>query len=76
MLGVVHADRTPRLSGRYTEVDPFHDPFVMFGYLAAVTERIGFTTGILVLPQRRTALVARQTADVDPYSPVEGCASV
>ena len=68
MLGVVHADRSPRLSGRYTEVDPFHDPFVMFGYLAAVTERIGFTTGILVLPQRRTALVARQAADVDLLS--------
>ena len=40
VLGAVHADRTPALTGPYTEHDPFHDPFVMFGYLAAITERI------------------------------------
>ncbi len=62
------ADRTPELTGPYTERDPFHDPFVMFAYLAAITERIGFLTGILVLPQRQTALVARQAADVDLLS--------
>lgn len=64
VLGAVHADRTPPLTGPYTEHDPFHDPFVMFAYLAGITERIHFTTGILVLPQRQTALVARQAADV------------
>jgi len=68
VLGAVHADRTPPLTGPYTEHDPFHDPFVMFAYLAAVTERIRFTTGILVLPQRQTALVARQATDVDLLS--------
>jgi probable F420-dependent oxidoreductase len=68
VLGAVHADRTPRLTGPYTELDPFHDPFVMFAYLAAITERIRLTTGILVLPQRQTALVARQAADVDLLS--------
>jgi probable F420-dependent oxidoreductase len=68
VLGAVHADRTPRLTGPYTEHDPFHDPFVMFAYLAALTERIGFATGILILPQRQTALVARQAADVDLLS--------
>src|SRR2546421_10309947 len=68
VLGAVHADRTPQLTGPYTELDPFHDPFVMFAYLAAITERIHFTTGILVLPQRQTALVARQAADVDLLS--------
>src|SRR4051812_46342152 len=57
VLGAVHADRTPPLPGPYTEHDPFHDPFVMFAHLAAITERIGFTTGILILPQRQTALV-------------------
>jgi probable F420-dependent oxidoreductase len=51
-----------------TERDPFHDPFVTFAYLAGITERIGFATGILVLPQRQTALVARQAADVDLLS--------
>jgi probable F420-dependent oxidoreductase len=56
------------LTGPYTEHDPFHDPFVMFAHLAGITERIGFATGVLVLPQRQTALVARQAADVDLLS--------
>jgi probable F420-dependent oxidoreductase len=68
VLGAVHADRTPPLTGPYTEHDPFHDPFVMFAYLAGITERIGFATGILILPQRQTALVARQAADLDLLS--------
>src|SRR4030081_3577040 len=68
VLGAVHADRTPPLTGPYTEHDPFHDPFLMFAYLAAITQRIGFATGILILPQRPTALVARQAADVDLLS--------
>ena len=68
VLGAVHAGRTPSLTGPYTEHDPFHDPFVMFAYLAGITERIRFATGVLVLPQRQTALVARQAADVDLLS--------
>jgi probable F420-dependent oxidoreductase len=68
VLGAVHADRKPELTGPYTEHDPFHDPFVMFAYLAGITERIRFATGILILPQRQTALVARQAADVDLLS--------
>ncbi len=40
----------------------------MFAYLAGVTDRIGFATGVLILPQRQTALVARQAADVDLLS--------
>ncbi len=68
VLGAVHADRIPQLIGPYTEHDPFHDPFVLFAYLAGITERIRFATGILVLPQRQTALVARQAADVDLLS--------
>jgi alkanesulfonate monooxygenase SsuD/methylene tetrahydromethanopterin reductase-like flavin-dependent oxidoreductase (luciferase family) len=68
VLGAVHGGRTPRLTGPYTERDPFHDPFVMFAYLAGLTERIGFATGVLILPQRQTALVARRAADVDLLS--------
>jgi probable F420-dependent oxidoreductase len=68
VLGAVHADRTPPLTGPYTETDPFHDPLVMFAYLAGLTQRISFATGILILPQRQTALVARQAADVDLLS--------
>jgi probable F420-dependent oxidoreductase len=67
VLGAVHANRTPPLIGP-TEHDPFHDPLVMFAYLAGITERIGFATGILILPQRQTALLARQAADVDLLS--------
>src|SRR6185369_1306583 len=68
VLGAVHDDRIPPLPGPYTERDPFHDRLVMFGYLAGITERIGLATGVLVLPQRQTALVARQAADVDLLS--------
>ena len=49
----------------YSHVDTFHEPFVLFGYLAAITEKIEMTTGILILPQRQTALVAKQAAAVD-----------
>src|SRR5450755_2590226 len=68
VLGAVHGGRRPPLIGPYTENDPFHDPFVLFAYLAGITQRIGFATGVLVLPQRQTALVARQAADVDLLS--------
>ncbi len=63
VLGATH-DREPKLNGPYTEKHPFHDLFVMFGYLAALTGRIELITGVLILPQRQTALVARQAADV------------
>lgn len=46
----------------------WREPFVLLGYLAAVTERIELTTGIIILPQRQTALVAKQAADVDLLS--------
>lgn len=68
VLGAVHAGRTRRLTGPYTEHDPFHDPFVMFAHLAGITDRLRFATGVLILPQRQTALVARQAADVDLLS--------
>jgi probable F420-dependent oxidoreductase len=64
VLGATH-DREPKLWGPYTEKHPFHDPFVMFAYLAGLTERIELVSGVLILPQRPTALVARQAADLD-----------
>jgi len=63
-----HEGREPKLTGRYTEKDSFHDPFVLFGFAAAVSETLEFVTGVLVLPQRQTALVAQQSADVDLLS--------
>ena len=64
VLGAEHADREPKLWGPYTENDAFHEPFVLFGYLAACTRTIELEVGVLVLPQRQTALVAKQAAEV------------
>src|SRR5882762_10621188 len=50
---------------RNTNDDLFHDPFVLFGYLAGVAPKLGFSTGVLILPQRQTALVAKQAACLD-----------
>src|SRR5437867_12094708 len=42
--------------------EEFHEPFVLLGFLAAVTQKIELATGVIVLPQRQTALVAKQAA--------------
>ena len=68
VAGAVHEGRVPPLSGPYDEKTPFHDPLVSLAYLAAATQRIELATGVLILPQRQTLLVARQTADVDLLS--------
>ena len=52
----------------YTHVHMFHEPFVLFGFLAGITRNIELATSILVLPQRQTALVAKQAAEVDVLS--------
>jgi probable F420-dependent oxidoreductase len=52
----------------YTSANGFHEVFVLFGFLAAVTESVEFVTGVLVLPQRQTALVAKQAAEIDILS--------
>src|SRR6476660_8565363 len=43
----------------------YHDPFVLFGYLAGCTTKLGFSTGVRILPQRQTVLVAKQAACLD-----------
>lgn len=63
-----HEGRDPPLTGPYTEKHSFHDPFVLFGFAAGITDKLEFATGVLVLPQRQTALVAQQAADVDLLS--------
>ncbi len=52
----------------YTSEDAFHEVFVLLGYLAAVTSSVELVTGVLILPQRQTALVAKQAAEVDLLS--------
>jgi probable F420-dependent oxidoreductase len=61
-------ERHPGLKGPYSYKDPFHEPFVLYGFLAAATRRIELVTGIVILPQRQTALVAKQAASVDVLS--------
>jgi probable F420-dependent oxidoreductase len=55
-------------AGAATTAQPFHEPLTLFGYLAGLTRRIELVTGVLVLPQRQTVLVAKQAAEVDILS--------
>ena len=52
----------------YTHESYIHEPFTLMAYLAAVTTNLELTTGIIILPQRQTALVAKQAAQVDVLS--------
>ena len=67
---VLGADTRVRTAweGPYSWADPFHEPFVAFGYLAALTKTIELVTAVMILPQRQTALVAKQAAEVDLLS--------
>ncbi|HEX3403394.1 MAG TPA: LLM class F420-dependent oxidoreductase [Acetobacteraceae bacterium] len=51
-----------------TTANAYHDPFVLFGFLAGCTQRIGFAVGVLILAQRQAALVAKQAASLDQLS--------
>lgn len=62
-------DREGWSGGRpYNYKDMFHEPFTLFSWMAGFTERIGFMTGVLILPQRQTALVAKQATQLDLLS--------
>lgn len=54
--------------GVYTYQHSFQEPFILFAFMASVTQRIGFCTSIIILPQRQTALVAKQAATLDCLS--------
>lgn len=64
---VLGADREKiaGFEGPYDADDSFHETFTTIAYMAAVTEKVGFASGVLILPQRQTALVAKQAAQVD-----------
>src|SRR5262250_3109373 len=63
---VVGADPSayPGFNGPYNVDDQFHEPFVLYGYLAAITS-MELVTGVIILPQRQTVLVAKQAAEAD-----------
>ena len=67
---VLSADTTnrPGWTGTYALQHPFHEVFVLLGFVAAVTTEVELVTGVLILPQRQTALVAKQAAEVDVLS--------
>lgn len=67
---VVGADLThrPDWRGPYSVHSLFHEPFVLFGFLAGITTRLAFVSGVIILPQRQTVLVAKQAAAVDVLS--------
>jgi probable F420-dependent oxidoreductase len=67
VIGANAASR-PGWRAPYGHLDTFHEPFVLFGFLAGITTKIEFTTGIIILPQRQTVLVAKQAAALDLLS--------
>jgi len=52
----------------YTHLDAFHEPLILFAYLAGQTKKLEFVTGVIILPQRQTVLVAKQSAALDVLS--------
>ncbi|MFL2651936.1 MAG: TIGR03619 family F420-dependent LLM class oxidoreductase, partial [Anaerolineales bacterium] len=67
VLGADVSNR-PNWVGPYTQQHSFLEPFVLFAYMAAITSTIELATGIIILPQRQTALVAKQAATLDVLS--------
>ena len=67
VIGASLASR-PGWKPPYSYLDSFHEPLVLFGYLAGLTKKIEFATGIIILPQRQTVLVAKQAAALDVLS--------
>jgi alkanesulfonate monooxygenase SsuD/methylene tetrahydromethanopterin reductase-like flavin-dependent oxidoreductase (luciferase family) len=63
-----NTESRPGWQGPHDHNDLIHEAFVLFGYLAAFTEEIELATAILILPQRQTALVAKQAAEIDVLS--------
>ena len=63
-----NAGSRPGWRGPFSHTDLWHEVFVLVGYLAGVTQTLELVTNVLILPQRQTALVAKQAAEVDVLS--------
>ena len=61
-------DRSGGWSGPYTYKHEFQSPLMLFSFMAAVTDQLEFATGVIILPQRQTALFAKQAATLDVLS--------
>ncbi len=64
VIGVEHSNRNPPLGVPYDEKTDFHESLILLGYIAAMTSSIELATGVIVAPQRQTALLAKQAAEV------------
>src|SRR5438046_9625158 len=62
---VLGANEATASEGGRTGAGLYHDPFVLFGFLAGCTSKLGFSTGVLILPQRPTVMVAQPAACPD-----------
>ncbi len=58
----------PDWTGPYNYTNPFHEPFTLFGFIAGITKYLEMASGVLILPQRQTVLVAKQAAQIDVMS--------
>jgi probable F420-dependent oxidoreductase len=67
VIGANPASR-PGWKPAYSHLDTFHEPLVLFGYLGGLTKKVELVTGIIILPQRQTVLVAKQAATLDVLS--------
>src|SRR5215510_655919 len=63
-----NTESRPGWNPPYAHRDSFYEPFVLFSYIAGFTIKIGLVPGVIILPQRQTALVAKQAAVVDVLS--------
>ena len=62
------AQHHPEFADTFNSKDLFHEPFVLLGFLASITSNLELVTAVIALPQRQTALVAKQAAEVDVLS--------
>jgi probable F420-dependent oxidoreductase len=58
-------ENRPDWSGPYSSTDVFHEPFVLFGFMAGISTNLEFVTGVIISPQRQTVLLAKQAASLD-----------
>ena len=63
-----NASSRPGWSGAYQHTDSFYEPITFYSYVAAITSRLELATGVIILPQRQTALFAKQSATLDLIS--------
>ena len=67
VLGANAASRA-NWSGAYQHTDSFYEPLTFYSYVAGITNRLELATGVIILPQRQTALFAKQSATLDLIS--------